>query len=237
MLLSTFAYAQQRLVKVACFIQWTLPVIKMRLRYLFIFCLILQACSPEKDFNEGTAIKYFYVDYHIELLTEVQLIADTIEYLVSISDSVYTLQYINQKDSQLSDTVSYILKQSADFEPRFLMSGKPDKPYDLVYVDNRDFRINDKIYPVFKYASNTAAIDGCITHFWTPEFGIILTRSATWKSFSKLQTNSDSINKEINLLSEVIYQETSFYNGCTEEMELMQKDDAQKFYQDLKKGL
>ncbi|AHM59096.1 hypothetical protein D770_25675 [Flammeovirgaceae bacterium 311] len=196
----------------------------MRLRHLFICCLIIQACSPDKSFIEEKAIKYSYVNYQIELVSEVLLTVDTTKYLFSVSDSIYTLKYINPKD-----TVSYILRADSIFQPIYITNAK-DTSDSFIYVAHLDFKINDRLYRVFKYASDPGVIDGCVTHFWTPELGIILTRSSTWRSFSKLQTNSDSINQQINLLAEVIYQDASFYNGCNKEMELMPKADAEEYY-------
>ena len=204
----------------------------MRLPHLFIIYLILQGCSPDKSFNEDKPIKYSYINYQIELVSDVLITADTTEYLLSVSDSIYSLKYIYQKDSQESDTVSYILKQSPDFQPKYLINRKRVEPQAFVYVANQGFRINDKIYPVYKYASNPYVTDGCVTHFWTPELGIILTRSSTWRSFRKLQTNADRINRQINLLSEVIFQDVSFYNGCDQEMELISKADSEEYYRE-----
>ncbi|WP_152426417.1 hypothetical protein [Cesiribacter andamanensis] len=171
------------------------------------------------------------------LYGELNLAEDSIVFKISEVDSIHTLNYIYPDGLELSDTVTYILKADKDFHPKYISSRKEAKPQDFDYVGHQEYKINDKVYPIFKYASNALTTDGCITHFWTPEIGIILTRSASWGDFGKLQTNNDSINRQINLLAELLFQDVSFYKGCTEEMELIPRDDAEEFYKEKSKGL
>ena len=203
----------------------------MRLLHLTILLAVIQSCSPGNSVGNEVPLKYSYVNYYVELASEVMLTVDSLDYLSSVSDSIYTLQYIYPKD-----TVGYVLRADSDFQPKYISKAN-DTSDAFVYVAHQDFKINDRIYPVFKYANDPAVIDGCVTHFWTPEIGVILTRSSTWRNFSKLQTNNDSINSEINLLAEVIFQDVAFYYGCTGEMELMPQTDAQEYrnvkYKDL----
>lgn len=97
-------------------------------------------------------------------------------------------------------------------------------------MSKKESIIKGQYFPIYKFASNPLKIDGCYTHFWTPKIGILIARSSTWRNYRKLQTNNDSINDYINLLTEVIYQDTEFYKGCTEELELILKSDAKEFY-------
>jgi hypothetical protein len=61
-------------------------------------------------------------------------------------------------------------------------------------------------------------MDGCVSHFWVPNIGIILKRNPSWRSFQKLRTNNDSINRQIELLTDVILQDQEFYRGCEFEL-------------------
>ena len=221
----SFVYFQNHQRMDICYID-SLPTINMRLLYLATLLAVFQSCNPGNSVEKEVALRYFYINYEIALLSEVMMTEDTLDYVSSVSsDSIYTLEYVYPKS-----TDGYILRADSDFEPIYISNAK-DTSSSFVYVANQDFKINDRNYQVFKYASNPGSIDGCVTHFWTPEMGIILIRSSTWRNFSKLQTNNDSINKEINLLAELIYQDVAFYYGCTEEMELIPQADMEEYYQ------
>ena len=156
------------------------------------------------------------MSYNLEFPAELNL--DTLELNINteIQDSVYSLTYINEKDI-VHDTVIYNLKESKNYQPEYYFNGEKAETNDFVFVSKKDYQINGQKFNVYKYARNPFAIDGCVTHFWTPKIGIIIKRSATWRNFSKLQTNDFDLNQKINLLAELIYQDTEFYKGCEEE--------------------
>ena len=154
----------------------------------------------------------------------------SIEYFKELQDSIYTLTYISRLTSD-NDTVKIKLKESENFQPEYIHNGEKSKKEDFVFVSSREYKIEGQLFNVYKYAKNPFVIDGCITQFWTPEFGIIIKRSSTWRNFSKLRTSSKVNNQKIDLLFELINQDTEFYKGCYEELELIPKSDAQEFYE------
>jgi hypothetical protein len=165
------------------------------------------------------------VSYDLEFLTELYL--DTVEVKIEteIQDSIYSLTYLFS-----SDTVIYNLKESENYQPKYYRNGQKVENNDFVFVAKKDYQINGQKFDVYKYTRNPMGIDGCVTHFWSPEIGVIIKRSATWRNFSKLQTNNFDLNQKINLLAELIYQDTEFYKGCVEEQELVPKSIAKEFF-------
>jgi hypothetical protein len=189
----------------------------------------MQGCQPEQAADKSQPLTYAYLNYDIDCCTDLRLTEEAVQYTPTVTDSIYTLRYIFSTDSISADTITYILKADAVFKPQYLVNGERQEHKFFTFVSTQDFTI-DRKYTVFKFASKPFAIDGCVTHFWAPEFGIILTRSATWKSFRKLKTNNDSLNKKIHLLTELIYQDTKFYKGCTDAMELVRQKDFEEFH-------
>ncbi|MFB6320868.1 hypothetical protein [Saccharicrinis sp. FJH54] len=149
-----------------------------------------------------------------------------IEYHQVLNDSIYSLTYI-PKLIDKNDTVKIIVKESKYFQPEYFYNRKK---VDFEFVSSREYLIEGELFCVYKYVKNPSVIDGCVTQFWNPDFGIVIKRSSTWKDFSKLQTNSENINRIINLLFDVINQDTEFYYGCKEELELIPKSDVREFY-------
>jgi hypothetical protein len=79
---------------------------------------------------------------------------------------------------------------------------------DTTYIDSldRDLTGLTKIYAmsfddlggVIKYANYQTAIDGEYLCYYTESFGIIYTKSITWKNFSRLHSSNDSIERVLN---------------------------------------
>jgi hypothetical protein len=197
--------------------------------YILTIILAVFACDSRKVNDTQETTKYFFVIYDLELPAELNL--DTIEVNISteIQDSVYSLTYVNEYNIA-HDTVIYKLKESENYQPEYYFNGAKAETNNFVFVSKENSQINGQKFNVYKYARNPFAIDGCVTHFWTPEIGIIIKRSATWRNFSKLQTNDFDLNQKINLLAELIYQDTEFYKGCVEEQELIPKSIAKEFF-------
>ncbi|WP_378410687.1 hypothetical protein [Rhodocytophaga aerolata] len=146
-----------------------------------------------------------------------------VQYSFQIKDSTYTLTYIYQHTPK-QDTITYILNQAPNFKVQFVSNrhNRSDELFSrvnsssiLIYSNSPGGR---REYKVYKYSSNGAGMDGCVSHFWVPEFGIILKRNSTWRGFQKLRTNNDSINRQIELLTDIIYQDQDFYRGCQFEL-------------------
>lgn len=70
----------------------------------------------------------------------------------------------------------------------------------LLLEEKADYLINGVSHPVYKYLLNPEVIDGATQHFWSPEFGMLLTKSSTWKSFSHLTKTSQGNTEVLNQL-------------------------------------
>ncbi|MDR2040620.1 MAG: hypothetical protein LBQ60_22115 [Bacteroidales bacterium] len=86
----------------------------------------------------------------------------------------------------------------------------------FVFLDFKIFKTREKQYTVYKFASNFKAEDGCINHFYVPDFGIILTSSRYWGSYEKLWINNMESQQEIDNLIELIILNYKFYYGCVD---------------------
>lgn len=190
----------------------------------------LIGCNSKDKNVVDNRIDYFYVKYNLDCSTELYLDTVKIYQYDCFKDSIYTLNYIYIEESK-GDTITYKLSESESSNPEYLINGKINKHDEFIYVSRESYNIKGIEFKVYKYARNPFVIDGCVTHFWTPKIGIIITRSSTWRNYRKLQTNNDSINNYIDLLTEMIYQDVEFYKGCNEEFELIPKSDAREFYE------
>lgn len=81
-------------------------------------------------------------------------------------------------------------------------------------IDKEEYSIDGKTYPIYKYGLNMLVTDGCSTHFWSPELGILLTYSPTWGSFSRMKVDDDQKTDIIEQVSNIIMNDKEFYGGC-----------------------
>ncbi|QHT70961.1 hypothetical protein GXP67_32095 [Rhodocytophaga rosea] len=187
--------------------------------------LALLSCSQKNEAElSSKEIEYYYVEYNIECCTMAGVLKQKMLHSTTVKDSMYTLTYIIE-GKQKPDTLIYRLKENHTYIPQYEYNTIPDKLFSLVgstsilvWGDSLLTRGLKDTYKVYKYASNGASMDGCYSHFWIPQFGIILKRNPTWRNFQKLRTNNDSINRQIELLTDIIYQDQDFYRGCDFEL-------------------
>ncbi|PKP22521.1 MAG: hypothetical protein CVU05_03455 [Bacteroidetes bacterium HGW-Bacteroidetes-21] len=201
--------------------------------YILAVIITLTGCIMKNEKSVEKQINYFFVKHNIESCNELTLDTVNVDFTQDIKDSIFTLNYIYHTNSVI-DSVTYKLKESNSYKPVLLVN---NINLDFIFVAKENFQIKGIDFMVYKYAKNPFAIDGCITHFWTPKIGILTTRSATWVNYSKLLTSNDSINEYIDLLTEMIFQKVEFYKGCSEELELIPKKDIQEFYNWKNKGI
>ncbi|MDO1451776.1 hypothetical protein Q0590_36215 [Rhodocytophaga aerolata] len=191
----------------------------MRLVLLFsIFGLFSCARQEEEVAQPAGKLEYSYIAYDLECCTMVELKQQPLQYSSSVKDSIHTLTYIYEVE-QTPDTITYILKEAQKFDAQLVSKGNHMRDHMLPMVNSTSlfFFGNAEVkkeYKVYKYASNAVTMDGCVSLFWVPEIGIILKRNPSWRSFQKLRTNNDSLNRQIELLIDVIVQDQEFYRGC-----------------------
>ncbi|ANQ52834.1 hypothetical protein MY04_5503 [Flammeovirga sp. MY04] len=182
------------------------------MRNSLIFILFIFGCQ-RTDIKQNFSVEYFYVNYDIENSFLVNTDTTKVEFFNAKKDSIETLTYIYNQENN-NDTVKIYLKQSQDYQPKYFTNGLEKDNYYFVFEDSKKYIINGNNYEVFKYSKNPLIIDGCISYFWVPNFGIILKRSSTWETYQKLQTNDLQLNNNLNLLEEVILSDTKFSSGC-----------------------
>jgi len=139
---------------------------------------------------------------------------------IEIADEVYTETYpinLNQiQDGKMvklimqseQDTVIYELSEN-ESNGRYSRNGKSEP---ITLLDKKDYQMDGQAYPIYKYGLNMIEMDGCSTHFWSPEFGILLIHSATWGGFSQIRPQDK--NELIDQLSRIIMNDKKFYEGC-----------------------
>ncbi|MFT5669009.1 MAG: hypothetical protein ACI9DK_003220 [Vicingaceae bacterium] len=191
--------------------------------YFISIILLFASCIQEKDKLTKKPVGHSYISYNLECCDEVKMDTSFYDYNVKVTDSLHYLLY---SDINKSSRVKLALSLNESSSPSYLIN---DKIKEITYVSKRTLGIEFEKFQVYKFALNPYSIDGCITVFWVPEFGIILKRSSTWKDFRKLQSSNESDNKKINLLAELIYQNEAFYKGCTKESSLIPKDELKKY--------
>ena len=70
----------------------------------------------------------------------------------------------------------------------------------LIFGGKSEYLINGESYPIYKYLLNPLIIDGETQHFWSPQLGILLIKSSTWKSFKHLSETSQRDKTVLNPL-------------------------------------
>ena len=166
---------------------------------LILIVLFLVSCGK----NETNNSLYIRTDFDVEIADEVYTESYPINFNQIQNGRITKL--IMQADQ---DTVIYELSVS-DKNGGYIRNGKR-KP--IVLIDKKDYRINRNVHSIYKYGLNMIAMDGCSTHFWSPEYGILLIRSATWGGFSQLKPKDE--NELIDQLSRIIMNDKDFYEGC-----------------------
>lgn len=197
--------------------------------FSILFILVLQSCDPSQNVDPNENLTYAFLEYDLDCCSKLILTEKPVIFLQSNKKGQYSLKYVFKKDSFFTDTIIYELNEDINLEPKYFVNGEKKAIDEFRFVSWKTFNIDEE-FKVYKYAKNPFTIDGCVTHFWTPKLGIILIRTVTWRKFQKLRTNNDSINRKIDLLTELIFQDTEFYQGCSEEFELISKEDLKKYY-------
>ncbi len=149
--------------------------------------------------------QYWQTDYEVDLQTEIYTQTYPVEYIQKQDDKTFALTYRANRS-----TTIYRL-QEGEKEGWYFSNGQKKL---LRLIGNKEYFINGKAYPIYKYGLNMLVADGCSTHFWSPELGILLTHSATWGSFSRIQVSDSQKNDIIDQLSNIIMNDREFYSGC-----------------------
>lgn len=197
------------------------------LNLILLFLFTLQACVN----NQGKLIgnQYFFIRHKIELANEITIDTVQAEMFTEMRDSIFNVEYLIENNAK-KDTIKYRFEPSRYFNSELVINSKKYKELDFVFTSMRTYVINGKNFQIYKYAKNPLIIDGCEVHFWNPQIGVFITKSLVWKSYKKLQSRNSLENDLINLLSEILFQDYTFFNGCLEEQRLIPKSEYNEFY-------
>jgi len=145
------------------------------MKNILITVLILGIFGCNKTEKEDS---YFYLKHNYESYSSAYVDTLPMTFSHELNDSIYRLEYTLTGESGV-DTISYFLKEDSNFAPVYVVNNNFDSMRDFQLVEKNEFSINFEPHTVYKYAYNTTAIDGCVTHFWTPDLGVFLIRSTT----------------------------------------------------------
>jgi len=169
-------------------------------RFLLIIVLFSTSCSKKPKSEETKAEMLVYRNYNIELMDEMTTNLSYDTFLLEQNEHLY--KYINKEEEVLYDFGRKVLIQDKSTAELFLQSSK-------------NFSINGKSYVVHKYITGYDVIDGCVAHFFSPDFGIIFQRSTTWGNYRELYQSPN--NELVSALISCIYNERDFYKDCLNE--------------------
>ena len=140
---------------------------------------------------------------------------DTLDVLIKRIDST---NYIYKSRSLDENKWSFELKFELEKDTvKVITEGNWNKK-DEVYkaIDRKAVKLyyyGNRYYFVYKILRYSPAVDSEGLIFWSPEFGIILERSLTWRSFGRFEyLSDDSKNEIIRHLCFLIMNDNKFYN-------------------------
>jgi hypothetical protein len=171
----------------------------------FIFLLQMTNCGKkEPQINDQN--KMIVYSYYMNLQDNI----DTIDVLTGNRDSIYFYKRKNTTETEWLYELNIELKDPVKVD-NLNYSGET-----LQMIDRKEVKLyfyNNRYYFVYKILHYSYAIDSEGLIFWSPEFGIILTRSLTWPSFDRFEYLKDDLkNQIIRHLAFAIISDQQFYN-------------------------
>jgi hypothetical protein len=174
-----------------------------------IIIIYLSNCNNKKTVaNESTKMVVYRYDSHSQ---------DFIDTIVVNIDRIDSSNYSYKFKSPNSDKWSFELKLRIDDSVLVIPEGNlKTEEVMFICVDRKMVRLyynGDKYYTIYKILRLPHAIDSQGLIFWSPEFGIILERSLTWKTFIRFEYLKDETkNNIIRHLNYSIMHDNVFYN-------------------------
>jgi hypothetical protein len=174
-----------------------------------LFLILFPSCD-NKEMEKTEQMKmvvYFYSSIFQDRI-------DTSDVLIKRIDST---NFIYKSKPPDENKWSFELKFELKDTIKVLTEGNWNK-IDEVYkfIDRKGFKLyyyGNSYYFVYKILNYSYAIDSEGLIFWSPEFGIILERSLTWRSFARFEyLNDESKNEIIRHLCFSIMNDKEFYN-------------------------
>ena len=174
----------------------------MKENILLGLLIIFVGSCDNKSNNDN---QHWRTDYEVDISTEIYTQTYPINYSLRQEGETTILTYITSQD-----TTIYRLQED-EKEGQYSSKGQVET---LWLIDKKELLVNGETYPIYKYGMNMLVADGCTIHFWSPKLGILLTRSASWGSFSRIKASNNQKNNLTDQLSNIIMNDRKFYGGC-----------------------
>lgn len=178
---------------------------------LFLGIPTISSCEPTMVSDQA------FIDNQVDCWWKKNTDTIHFNFEVTQSEESYRLKY-SFHDGNLYE---YKLDTGSNVNSSLFINGN-SKTFKM--SDFEIFEINGKRYPVYKFISNYHVDDGCISHFWSPEFGIILIKPSSWCNYKKLVMFNVEKAKELNNLIEMLFLNYKFLYGCLDKMDLRKVD-------------
>lgn len=151
----------------------------MKFRNLYFLVLFFALSCSKEDSDHRYCI---YTSYEYEA-NNIIISREKLEINTSNVEDQYKVEYCDKKGC-----VKYMLSTNSEGENKYI--SLEGDTLNLIFEGKSEYLINGKSYPIYKYLLNPLIIDGETQHFWSPQLGILLIKSSTWKSFKHLSETS-----------------------------------------------
>ncbi len=184
----------------------------------FLVSVFLSACNPSGNTQTTPKLEYQFIDFDVE---DISIDNKAIDYSEEKeNDSIYNLKYCVLENNTKKSCYSYRLVNSDNAKDYKYINEDGDIS-DLYLENSKNYSLNGKSFKIYKFILNSHVTDGKSIHFWSPEFGVLIVKSSTWRSFKQLvNLNNGTKSQEVAALLGIIYNDSSFYNDLVKKERL-----------------
>lgn len=179
--------------------------IRIKLASVVVVIFFVFSCKDEKGViysqnknDDITALVYHRYEYE---LSDIYVTSDTVDWIEVVGKSENTFEYDYFKEAS---------KYQLTFkeEGNFLI--KNQDTLELYLEGEKLFALNGTKFSVYKFLESPLTVDGCVTHFVSPKYGMLIKKSPAWRSYTELSTSV----KDCKELISVLKNENDYYMGC-----------------------
>ncbi len=184
-------------------------------RLVILFCCII-FCSCQNKGNDGAQAKAVNENDSLKLFSAI------------IKDSAYFIRYQFSKRVNANGIIDYVYNSSSE-KGFAILCDTASKSFKLItngrdtsvlsFETDRFYTVNGKDYKVVKLISDKGVTDGEVSYFISPDFGLLLNRSNTWRIGKVLSSEKDNSNENLQLtalLYKLLTDEEFFKNPIQE---------------------
>lgn len=178
---------------------------KIKLKTVIVLMFFVFSCNNEKEVIYDKSLKsdtniLVYNRYEYEL-SDIYITSDTVDWVGVIGESESTFEYnyfkeISKYQLTYMDVGNFLIKNQDTLA--------------LHFGGERLFVINENEFLVYKFLESPLTVDGCVTHFVSPRYGVLIKKSHTWRNYTELNTSFLGCKE----LMSVLKNENEFYTVC-----------------------